>query len=136
MGSIIGLSHSDGVLEHIRGVNADNEMLKSIYHVFECYTLLCDLRARREFYIMDMRASKNMQSFINRLQQLSSVMKTIGVQIDNQELAVATFKGLSSQYKSLAQPTMPLMTIVQCLLHRSLKVDCCKIGTEGYAFKP
>lgn len=82
---IKGLSLSDEMLEHVGGVNSAKGMLGSMYNALQHHTPLNKLRAHRELHTMEMSAGERMLLYINRLQYLGPLQKSIGFDIDNQE---------------------------------------------------
>lgn len=96
--AIIGLSLSDQLLEHVRDATTAKEMYDSIVNVFQRHTLLNKLRARREFYTASMKAGERVLVYINRVCNLSSTLKSMGVDVDDKELAMTVLNGLPSTY--------------------------------------
>ncbi len=99
--AIIGLSLSDEHLEHVRDVSTAKEMWKAITDVFERHTLLNKLSARRKFYTVTMDKGEKMLTYLNRVKQLASTLKSMNVDIDDKEIAMAALNGLPSNYESL-----------------------------------
>lgn len=99
--AIIGLTLSDDMLEHVREAGTAQEMLKNIKNVFHRHTLLNKLRARREFYTVEMKSAERMLTYINRVRHLSSVLQSMGIEIDTQEMAMAILNGLPSKYGNI-----------------------------------
>ena len=99
--AIIGLSLSDEHLEHVRETATAKEMWESILNVFERHTLLNKLSARRKFYTVTMEHGEKMLTYLNRVNLLAATLKSMGVDIDNKELAMAALNGLPSTYESL-----------------------------------
>lgn len=99
--AIIGLSLSDDMLEHVRECSSAREMLQNIKNVFQRHTLLNKLRARRQFYTVEMKQNEKMLTYINRVQHCGSVLKSMEVDIDSKEIAIAILNGLPSEYESL-----------------------------------
>lgn len=97
--AIIGLSLSDDMLEHVRDSSSAKEMYDSIVNVFQRHTLLNKLRARRDFYTATMRSNEKMLSYINRVVYLSSILKSMGVEVDGKEVAMTVLNGLPSAYR-------------------------------------
>lgn len=76
-------------------------MLDETHNVLQLHTLLNKLRARRNFFTVEMRAGERMLSFIDRVQHLGSILKSMKVDIDGQEMAMAILNGLPEQYKNI-----------------------------------
>ena len=102
--AIIGLSISDEHLEHVCDVETAKEMWRAIVDVFERHTLLNKLSARRRFYTVTMEHGEKMLTYLNRVKQLVGTLEPMGVEIDDQELAMAALNGLPSTYESLIVP--------------------------------
>ena len=81
--------------------------------VFERHTLLNKLSARRRLYTATMEHGEKMLTYLNRVKQLAATLKSMGVAIDDQELAMAALNGLPSTYESL------IVALDACLLYTS-----------------
>ena len=99
--AVIGLSLSDEHLEHVRECTSAKEMWKTLMDVFERHTLLNKLAARRNFYTVTMQEGEKVLTYVNRVQQLASVLKSMDVDIDDKEMAMAVLNGLPPHYDSL-----------------------------------
>lgn len=98
---LIGLSLSDDMLENIRGCTSSKSMLDKINNVFRRRTLLNKMRVRREFHTVEMRAGEGMLSFINRVKELGSVLRSMEANLDEQEIAMTILCGLPPEYEAL-----------------------------------
>lgn len=76
-------------------------MLKSIYNVFQRHKLLNRLKAQYELYTVEMRAGERMLSNTNRVQHPGWVLKSMSVDIDRNEVAMAILKGLPCRYDNI-----------------------------------
>ncbi len=94
--AIIGLYLSDEHLEHVRDVSTAIEMWQCIANIFERHALINKHAARRRFYTATMREDDNILAFTNRIRQLSSTLRSMGVDIDDKEMAMAALNGLQS----------------------------------------
>ena len=99
--ALIGLSLSDQILESTREVETCHEMWKIIRDIFERHTLLNKLSARRRFYTASKEENETVLSFSNRILHLSSTLKSMSVDIDDSEMAMALLNGLPDEYSSL-----------------------------------
>ncbi len=99
--AVIGLSLSDHLLENVRDVASAKQMWTAIRNVFERHTLLNNRSARRTFYTATMRGDDNILQFANHIQQLASTLKSMGVDMDDSERAMALLNGLPDQYDAL-----------------------------------
>ena len=99
--AVIGLSLSDEHLEHVSEATTAKEMWQAILNVFERHTLLNKLAARRKFYTVTMDEGEKVLAYINRVQHLASVLKSMNVTIDDKEMAMAVLNGLPSRFDGL-----------------------------------
>ena len=76
-------------------------MWSAIVNVFERHTLLNKLSTRRRFYTVTMSNDEKVLTNPNRVKQLAATLKSMGVEIDDQEIAMAALNGLPSTYESL-----------------------------------
>ena len=70
--AIIGLSLSNELLENMRDATFTKDMWISIKNVFERYTLLSKLSARKKFYATTMSPDESVLQFSNRIRKLSA----------------------------------------------------------------
>ena len=99
--AVIGLSLSNEHLEHVSDVSSAKEMWHTILDVFERHTLLNKLAARRKFYTVTMEQGEKVLTYINRVQHLASILKSMKVEIDDKEMAMAVLNGLPARFDSL-----------------------------------
>ena len=83
------------------GVSTAKEMWQSILNLFERHTLLNKLAARRNFYTASMHDNEQIITYVNRVRLLASTLKSMGVEIDDKELAMAVLNGLPERFDSL-----------------------------------
>ena len=96
---MIGLSLSDDMLENVRECDTARAMCETILNVFERHTLLNKLRARREFYTVTMKPGEKVLPYMNRIRQLWATLKSMGVDVDEEEMAMAALNGLPGRYE-------------------------------------
>lgn len=99
--ALIGLSLSDEMSGHISRASTARDMLESVHNVFQHHTLLDRLRVQREFSTLEMRAWEEMISYINCVQHLWSMLKSMGVEKDSNEMVVAILNQLTRQYDNI-----------------------------------
>ena len=99
--AIIGLSLSDEYVEHVRDFTTAKNMWKAILNVFERHSILNRLSARRDFYTVTMNENEKMLTYVNRVRQLASTLKSMNAAVDDAEVAMATLNGLPEQYNEL-----------------------------------
>ena len=99
--AIIGLSLSDEHLEHVRDCETAMDMWETIPNVFERHALLNKLAARRHFYTVTMKSNEKVLAYINRVIQLAGRLKSMKVEIDDKEIAMAVLNGLPARFESL-----------------------------------
>ena len=103
--AVIGLSLSDEHVEHVRDVETAKETWTAILNVLDRHTLLKQLSARRKFYTVTMESGEKMLTYLNRVKQLAATLKSMSVEIDDKEMAMAALNGLPASYES---PTVAL----------------------------
>lgn len=99
--AVIGLSLTDTHLEQVQHATSAKEMWAIICDIFEKHTLLNKLAARRCFYSASMDDNEKVLAFSARIRQLASSLKSMGVNIDDQELAMAFLCGLPDRFDGL-----------------------------------
>ena len=77
------------------------DMWETILNVFERHTLLNKLAARRHFYTVIMQNNEKVLAYINRVKQLAARLKSMKVDIDDKEIAMAVLNGLPARFESL-----------------------------------
>jgi len=97
----IGISLSDEMLKNVRHTTTALEMWNEICNVHQRHTLLNKLSARREFYTATMEHGEKMLVYINRVRQMASVLESMGVDIDDKEMAMAVLNGLPKSFRTL-----------------------------------
>ncbi len=90
----IGLTLSDEMLENVSHTVTALEMWQEICNVLQRHTLLNKLAASRDVYTATMKENKKMLVYINRVLQMASVLQSMGVQIEDKEMAMAVLNGL------------------------------------------
>eukprot|EP00171_Calliarthron_tuberculosum_P023309 IDg23309t1 len=76
-------------------------MWQMICDIYERHTLLNKLSARRKFYTATMKDGERVLEFSARIRQLASTLKSMGVTVDNNEMAMALLNGLPEKFDSL-----------------------------------
>ncbi len=76
-------------------------MVQYVLNIFERHTLLNKLVARRKFYTATMRADERIVACTNRVRQRASAVKSMGVEIDDEEMAMAVLNGLPERFNNL-----------------------------------
>ncbi len=97
----IALSLSDEQLENVRECSTAKQMWFAIQDVFKRHTLLNKLAARRKFYTAEMKETETLLQFSNRIRPLSMTLKSMSVNIDESEMAMALLNGLPDQFHPL-----------------------------------
>ncbi len=97
---IIGFSLSARHLKHVSRVATAKEMWQSTLDLFE-RTLLNKLAARRNFCAANTREDKRIIQFVSSLRKHASTLKSMGLEIDDKEMAMAAFNGLPERFDSL-----------------------------------
>ena len=99
--AIIGLTLSDSVLEQVQHATTAKEMWEVILDIYEKHTLLNKLAARRRFYTATMNDGEKVLGFASRIRQLAATLKSMGVTIDDSEMAMALLNGLPDRFDGL-----------------------------------
>lgn len=99
--AIIGLTLSDRLLENVQNVKSANEMWTSIKDIFERHTLLNKLSARRKFYTASLQENESVLQFSNRIIHMSMTLKSMNVNLDDAEMAMALLNGLPTKFDAL-----------------------------------
>ena len=68
-----------------------------------------------------MEHGENMLTYLNRVKQFAATLKSMGVEIDDQELAMATLNGLPSTYESLIVALDALVNKERCFTFELVK---------------
>ncbi len=97
----IGLTLSDEMLKNVCHTETALEMWQEICNVHQRHTLLNKLAARRDFYTATMKPGEKMLVYINRVRQMASVLESMGVEIDDKELAMAVLNGLPKRFETI-----------------------------------
>jgi gag-polypeptide of LTR copia-type len=98
---VIGQTLNDEHLEHVRSVQTASEMWTCLKDVFQKNSLLNKLAIRRRFYTTDMIEDESMLTYINGVRQISDELKSMDVNIDETEVAMAVLNGLPPKYDHL-----------------------------------
>ena len=57
--------------------------------------------ARRKLYTVTMQEGEKVLTYVNRVQNLASILKSMGVEISDKEMGMAVLNGLPPKYDSL-----------------------------------
>lgn len=98
---IIGLTLSDAHLEQVQHASIAKEMWGLICNIFEKHTLLNKLAALRRFHTAKMQGSENVLQFTARIRQLAATLKSMSVNLEDCEMAMALLNGFSDRFDSL-----------------------------------
>lgn len=82
------------MLQNMGGPSHAKDTLESINNDFQDHTLLNRLRARPEFYTVEMRTGERMLSYTNCVQPFGLVVNSMSVYIDRNEMTMAILNGL------------------------------------------
>ncbi len=99
--AIIGLTLSDGILESVHGVPTASAMWATIQNIFERHSLLNKITARRNFYTAEMNSDEKILQFSNRIIHLAAKLKSMGVDVDDYERAMAFLNGIPERFSTL-----------------------------------
>ena len=82
-------------------VKTAKQMWEAMLNVFERHTLLNKLAARRRFYTVTMQNDEKVLAYINRVKQLAARLKSMNVDVDDKEMAIAVLNGLPARFENL-----------------------------------
>ena len=99
--AFIGLSLSNNHLEQVQHSKSAKEMWKSVCDIYEKHTLLNQLTARRRFYTAAMKESDKILDFAARIRHHSSVLKSMGTTVNDQDMAMTFLSGLPDRFDVL-----------------------------------
>lgn len=99
--ALVVLSISDGVLKQTRDLISAKEMWESILNIFQNHALLNNLKDRRDFYAVTMNSGEDILSYISQVGHLASLLKSMGVNVDSSEIAMAALNGLTRTYDDM-----------------------------------
>ena len=99
--AMIALSLQDDHLEQVQHATSAKEIWNLISDIFEKHTLLNKLTARRQFYTAKMRETEKVRSFATRIRQLASSLKSMGVKVKDDEMAMTLLCGVPSRFDNL-----------------------------------
>lgn len=98
---IIRIYLSDMHLNQVEHVQSAHEMWKTILDIFERHKLLNKLTARRKFYTATMLDTEKILTFTNRVRHLAATLESIGVNLEEYEMAMDVLNGLPERFDSL-----------------------------------
>eukprot|EP00171_Calliarthron_tuberculosum_P001057 IDg1057t1 len=97
----IGITLNDEHMEQVLHCTSARHMWKTICDIFEKHTLLNKLAARRNFYTATMTSNENVNSFCSRIRQLAGTLRSMGVILEESEMAMALLNGLPERFDGL-----------------------------------
>ena len=136
----IGITLSDEMLKNVSHTTTALEMWQEICNVHQRHTLLNKLAARRDFYTATMKPGEQMLVYINRVRQMASVLSSMGVIIDDKEMAMAVLNGLPSSFQTLItaldaigdeDPTFTFDKVRSLLLQEERRASILKPGSSS-----
>ncbi len=99
--AFIGLTLSNRHFEQVQHASTAHAMWTSVCDIYEKHTLLNRLSARRRFYTAKMGETEKLLEFSGRIRQYASSLATMGVHVEDQDMAMTLLCGLPSQYDML-----------------------------------
>lgn len=100
--TFIGLSLYDGILGDICNCKTARKMLSNISSIFRRRRLLNKMRPGLDSATVEIKSEERMLSYVNRVQELGSILKSMVVEIDDQEVDIAGLYGLPPSSGSIA----------------------------------
>jgi len=98
---IIGLTLGSEQLEHVSGCKTTEKMWSMLQGVFQRKSLMNKMKARREFYTVEMTVGEGMLGYINRVRNFSENLEAMGGEVTEMDVAMSVVNGLTSKYESL-----------------------------------
>jgi len=99
--AIIGLTLESEQLEHVSGCNTTAEMWSTLQGVFQRKSLMNKMKARREFFTVEMTVSEGMLGYINRVRNFGVNLKAMSGEVTEMDVAMSVLNGLTSKYENL-----------------------------------
>ena len=99
--AIIGLTLGSEQLEHVAGCKTTAELWSTLQGVFQRKNLMNEMKARREFYTVEMTVGEGMLGYINRVRNLGVNLKAMGGEVTEMDVAMSVLNGLTSKYENL-----------------------------------
>ena len=99
--AMIALSLSDGHLEQVQHATTAKEIWKLISDIYKKHTLLNKLAARRAFYAAKMGDNEKVRTYAARIRQFLSTLKSMKVDVKDNEMAMALLCGLPDRFDGL-----------------------------------
>lgn len=98
---IIGLTISDSHLEQVRHTITARSMWKKVCDIYERRTLSNNLDSRRKLHTAIIKYGKYILELSARTRKLASTLKSMGVIIGSNKIAMALLNGLQEQFDSI-----------------------------------
>jgi len=99
--AIIGLTLGSEQLEHVSGCTTTAEMWSTLQGVFQRKSLMNKMKARREFYNVEMTGGDGMLGYFNRVRNLGENRKAISDEVTEMDGAMSVLNGLTSKNENL-----------------------------------
>jgi len=93
--AIIGLTLGSEQLKHVSGCKTTAEMCSTLQGVFQRKSLMNTMKARREFYTVEMTLGEGMLGYINRVRNLGENLNSIGGEVTEMVVATSVLNGLT-----------------------------------------
>ena len=99
--AIIGLTLGSQQLQQVSRCKITAEMWSTLQGVYQRKSSMNKMKARREFYTVEMTVGEGMLSYINRVRNLGKNLKAMGGEVTEVEVAISVLNGLTSKYENL-----------------------------------
>jgi len=99
--AIIGLTPGSEQLEHVSGCKTTAEVWSTLQGVFQRKSLMNMMKARREFYTVEMTVGEGMLGYINHVRNLGKNLKAMGGEVTEMDVAMSVLNGRTSKYENL-----------------------------------
>jgi len=85
----------------VAGCKTTAELWSTLQGVFQRKNLMNEMKARREFYTVEMTVGEGMLGYINRVRNLGVNLKAMGGEVTEMDVAMSVLNGLTSKYENL-----------------------------------
>jgi len=99
--AIIVLTLVSEQLVHVSGCKTTGETWSTLQGIFQRKSLMNKMKARREFYTVEMTVGKRMLGYINRVRNLGENLKAMGGEVTEMDVSMSVLNGLTSKDENL-----------------------------------
>ena len=122
--AVLTLAMSDVILEQVQHARTAYEMWSLIADVFEKHTLFNKLAVRRQFITASLKDDEKVLEFASRIRRLADTLKSMGVIVEDSEMAMALLNGLPDRFDGLISAIDALCTSEESFTFEFVKSRC------------